>query len=104
MTLVLEGLFLRQFTTKGTKSVIPPGSVAEPDLQIRGDGGDGGGGATNKREPPGSLPLIRPWGFFITGFGIVRDSLSTVLKELTVNLFACISSYCLSCGNNEVIF
>lgn len=50
--------------------------MVDPDLQIRGD--EGGGGAKNKREPPGPLPLIRHWGFFVTGFGIVRDSLSTV--------------------------
>lgn len=49
--------------------------MVDPDLQIRGDEG---GGAKNKREPPGPLPLIRHWGFFITGFGIVRDALSTV--------------------------
>ena len=67
-------------------------------------GGWVGRGVKNKGEPPGPLPWIRHWSFFITGFGIVRDSLSTVFKGLTVNLFACVSSYCLSCGNNEVNF
>ena len=63
-----------------------------------------GRGIKNKGEPSGPLPWIRHWVFFITGFGIVTDSLSTVFKELTVNLFACVSSYCLSCGNKEVNF
>ena len=59
MTLVLEGLFLRLFTPKGTKSVISPGSVADPDLhQNRGEwvGGGGVGGSKNKGEPPGPSP------------------------------------------------
>lgn len=63
-----------------------------------------GRGVKNKGEPPGPLPWIRHWGCFITGFGIVRDSLSTAYKGLTVNIFGCVSSYCLSCGNNEVNF
>lgn len=64
----------------------------------------GRGGSKNKGEPLGLFPWIRHWGFFITGFGIIKDSLSTAFKALTVNLFACISSYCLSCGNKEVNF
>ena len=67
-------------------------------------GGWVGRGVKYKGEPPGPLPWIRHWGFFITGFGIVRDSLSTAYKGLTVNIFGCVSSYCLSCGNNEVNF
>ena len=55
MTLVLEGLFLRQFTTKRTKSFIPPGSVAESDLRIRGDGW-GGGGLKIRGSLPGPSP------------------------------------------------
>ena len=54
MTLVLEGLFLRQFTTKRTKSFIPPGSVAESDLRIRGDGW--GGGLKIRGSLPGPSP------------------------------------------------
>ena len=38
-------------------------------------GGWLGRGVKNKGEPPGPLPWIRHWGFSITGFGIVRDSL-----------------------------
>ena len=56
MTLVLEGLFLRQFTTKRTKSFIPPGSVAESDLRIRGDGLGGGGGLKIRGSLPGPTP------------------------------------------------
>ena len=103
MTLVLEGLFLRQFTTKGTKNVIPPTGFSG-GFRPSDKGGWVGRGVKNKGEPPGPLSWIRHWSFFITGFGIVRDSLSTVFKGLTVNLFACVSSYCLSCGNNEVNF
>ena len=103
MTLVPEGLFLRQFTTKGTKSVIPPTGLSG-GFRPSDKGGWLGRGVKNKGEPPGPLSWIRHWSFFITGFGIVRDSLSTVFKGLTVNLFACVSSYCLSCGNNEVNF
>ena len=59
---------------------------------------------SKKGEPSGPLPLIRHWGFFITRFGIVRDSLFTVFKVLTVNLFACVSSYCLPRLINKVNF
>lgn len=55
MTLVLEGLFLRQFTTKRTKSFIPPGSVAESDLRIRGNEW-GGGGLKIRGSLPGPSP------------------------------------------------
>lgn len=58
----------------------------------------------NKGEPPGPLPWIPHWGFFITGFGIVRDSLFTVFKELTMNLFVCVSSYCFPRLINKVNF
>ena len=58
----------------------------------------------NKGEPPGPLPWIPYWGFFITGFGIVRDSLFTVFKELTMNLFVCVSSYCFALPINKVNF
>ena len=101
MTLVLEWLFLRQFTTKGTKSVIPPTGFSG-GFRPSDKGGWLGRGVKNKGEPPGPLPWIRHWGFFYHGVWYRKGF--AVYKGLTVNIFGCVSSYCLSCGNNEVNF
>ena len=98
-----KGIILKAVFYKGNEKCYTTGFSGGSRPSDKGER-VGGGGSKNKGEPPGPLPLIRHWGFFITGFGIVRDSLSTVFKELTVNLFACVSSYCHSCGNNEVNF
>ena len=100
MTLVVEGLFLRQFTAKGTKKV----QWRIHTFRYKGGMGGGGGGLGLIRGSLWAPPLDPPLGFLYLGFGIVRDSLSTAFKGLTVNIFACVSSYCLSCGNNEVNF
>ena len=65
-------------------------------------GGWVGRGVKNKGEPPGPLPWIRHWGFFYHGVWYRKGF--AVYKGLTVNIFGCVSSYCLSCGNNEVNF
>ena len=97
-----RGIILEAVYYKGNKKCYTTRFSGESRPSDKG--GWVGRGVKNKGEPPGPLSWIRHWSFFITGFGIVRDSLSTVFKGLTVNLFACVSSYCLSCGNNEVNF
>ena len=97
-----RGIILKAVYYKGNEKCYTTGFTGGSRPSDKG--GWVGRGVKNKGKPPGPLPLIRHWSFFITGFGIIRDSLSTVFKGLTVNLFACVSSYCLSCGNNEVNF